>query len=92
MEWVLLLLVAAAAAAYVGWPRDEALFTDASEADRLRQRRSELLDELAEFDSDLAQGRIAEGERRSGRRAVAPELREVTERLRALGEPLEVGS
>jgi len=92
MEWVLLLLVAAAAAAYVGWPRDEVMFADVSEADRLRQRRSELLDELAEFDSDLEQGRIAEDERRSGRRAVAPELREVTERLRTLGEPVEVGS
>lgn len=91
MEWALLLIVAAAAAAYVGWPRDDATFLDSSEADRLRQRRTQLLRELAEFDADLAQGRISEDDRRSGRRAVAPELRSVTERLRALGESVEVG-
>ncbi len=92
MEWALLLVVAAAAAAYVGWPRGDDGFLDASEADRLRERRSELLSELAEFDSDLATGRISEDDRRSGRRAVAPELRSVTERLRDLGEPVEAGS
>lgn len=92
MEWVLLLLIAAAAAAYVGWPREGAVFVDISEADRLRERRNELLDELAEFDSDLALGRISEDERRTGRHALAPELREVTEQLRDLGEPLEAAS
>jgi hypothetical protein len=35
--------------------------------------------------------RISADDRRAGRRAIAPELREVTERLRALGEPLEPG-
>jgi hypothetical protein len=90
MEWVLLLLVAAAAAAYVGWPRGDATFLDRSEGDRLRQRRSQLMRELAEFDSDLAQGRISDEDRRAGRRAVAPELRALTERLRDLGEAAEV--
>lgn len=92
MEWVLLLVIAAGAAAYVGWPRGETAFLDASIPDRLRLRRTELLAELTEFDSDLALGRISEADRQSGRRAIAPELRAVTEQLRELGEPVEVGS
>ena len=92
MEWLLLLLVAAAAAAYVGWPRGVLELADGSEADGLHNRRATLLDELAEFDADLEMGRISEDERRSGRRAIAPELRTVTERLRDLDEPLEVQS
>lgn len=90
MEWLLLLLVAAVAAAYVGWPRGNAAFLDPSEGDRLRQRRSQLMLELSELDADLAQGRISDEDRRAGRRAVAPELRELTERLRDLGEAAEV--
>ena len=92
MEWLLLLLVAAVAATYVGWPRGSLELIDGTEADRLRDRRTELLAELDEFDADLAMGRIAEDERRSGRRAIAPELRAVTEQLRDLDEPLEVRS
>ena len=92
MEWVILLLVAAAAAVYVGWPRGEGTFLDASAADRLRERRAALLAELQEFDRDLDMGRISTEDRRSGRRALAPALRAVTEQLRDLDEPLEVGS
>ena len=92
MEWALLLALAAAAAAYVGWPRGDATFLESSEVDRLQERRAELLDELAELDADLAQGRISEDDRRAGRHAIAPELRAVTERLRDLGEPAEAGS
>ena len=92
MEWALLLVVAAIAAAYVGWPRADAGLLDDTEADRLRERRLELLGELGEFDRDLAEGRISEADRRAGRHEIAPELRSVTERLRELGEPVEVGS
>jgi len=92
MEWLLLLAVAATAAAYVGWPRAETAFFDTSAGDRLRVRRSQLLAELAEFDADLTLGRISAADRQSGRRALAPELRKVTEQLRDLGEPIEVGS
>lgn len=92
MEWALLVLVAAAAALYVGWPAGDLELADTSEVDGLRGRREELLAELAEFDADLAMGRITEDERRSGRRAVAPELRAVTERLRDLDGPIEVES
>ena len=90
MEWLLLLLVAGGAATYVGWPRGSLMLAPGSEREELRNRRAELLDELAEFDADLEMGRISEDERRSGRRAIAPELRAVTERLRDLDEPLEV--
>ena len=90
MEWAVLVLIAAAAAAYVGWPRTEAE-PATIEADDLRARRAQLLGELDEIDADLAMERISEDDRRAGRRAIAPELREVTERLRALGEPLEPG-
>ena len=65
----LLLYHAAIAAAYVGWPRGEGDFLDASEADRLRERRAALLVDLAELDSDLAEGRISDDDRRTGRRA-----------------------
>ncbi|MDA0352275.1 MAG: hypothetical protein DWG79_01260 [Chloroflexi bacterium] len=90
MEWLLLLLVAAAAAAYVGWPRNEDVFIDATAADRLRMQRGALLGELAELDQDLALGRISAEDRRTGRRALAPDLRAVTEALQSLNEPLDL--
>jgi hypothetical protein len=92
MEWALLLLVAAAAAAYVAWPREDLGLADGSEVEALRARRSILLRELAEFDDDLAAGRISEEDRHRGRRALAPELRAVTEELDARGERREAGS
>lgn len=90
MEWALLLAVAAVAALYVAWPRDDFALVDASEPDRLRDRRVVLLRELEELNSDLGLGRISEADRLAGRRVIAPELRSVTEQLRDLGESLEV--
>ena len=89
MEWLLLLAVAIATALYIGWPQAD---LDEPENDKiitLRDRRAVLLAELRDFDADLANGRITEGDRRAGRRAVGPELRDVTELLRSLGESTE---
>lgn len=85
MEWLLLLAVAIAAATYIGWPHVVLDESEDVEVTTLRDRRTVLLAELRDFDRDLANGRISEDDRRAGRRAVGPELREVTERLRSLG-------
>ncbi len=85
MEWILLLAVAIATAAYIGWPHTPPEQSEDDEVATLRDRRTVLLTELRDFDTDLANGRISDEDRHAGRRALAPELREVTERLRALG-------
>lgn len=86
MEWLILLLVALAAAAYIGWPHTAIDEPEDEVLVMLRDRRTLLLAELRDFDTDLANGRISQDDRREGRRALAPEFRDVTERLRALGE------
>lgn len=86
MEWLLLLAVALAAALYIGWPHVALDEPESDELITLRDRRTVLLAELRDFNRDLANGRISEADRRAGRHAVAPELRDVTERLRSLGE------
>jgi hypothetical protein len=85
MEWGLLLAVAIATAAYIGWPHVDLDESEDGKITTLRDRRTVLLAELRDFDTDLANGRISEDDRRTGRRALGPELREVTERLRSLG-------
>lgn len=93
MEWAVLALVASLAAACIGWPWTRRGDFEAH-VDALRERRERLMRELAELDGDLAEGRISAADRRDGRRALAPELRAVTEALRARGEGatgLEVG-
>lgn len=87
MEWLLLFAVAIAAATYIGWPHVVPDQSEDVEVTTLRDRRIVLLAELRDFDTDLANGRISEDDRRAGRRALGPELREVTERLRSLGDP-----
>ncbi len=92
MEWVLLLVVAVATALYIGWPHPDLDEPEDDETATLRDRRAVLLTELRDFDADLANGRISEDDRRAGRRALAPELRDVTERLRSLDESTEPAS
>lgn len=91
MEFVVLATFAALAAAFVGIPRG----TDAPSmvaADELRERRERLLRELRDLDADAVEGRISADDRVEGRRALAPELRAVTEELRARGEPIGAGA
>lgn len=89
MEWAVLVLFAALAALLIGLPlRGASAAADAGEPslESLREEHERLLAELRELDEDAASGRISAAERRSGRRALAPRLREVTEVLRAEGD------
>lgn len=86
MEWAVLALFTLGAAALVGLPWTRPVGAPTG-TDDLRELRARLLGDLAELDMDLAEGRISATDRLEGRRALAPELRAVTERLRALGEP-----
>ncbi len=89
MEWLVLLLFAALAALLIGLPLRRAPAGPAPEApslEALREEHARLLAELRELDDDAASGRIAGAERLSGRRALGPRLRELTEMLRAEGD------
>jgi len=89
MEWLVLLLFAALAALLIGLPSRRASAGPAPEApsvEALREERARLLAELRELDDDAASGRISGAERLSGRRALGPRLRELTETLRAEGD------
>jgi hypothetical protein len=87
MEWVVLALFAALAAVFAGFsPRGAA--PPATVSDELYERRERLLRELRDLDADALEGRISAADRLEGRRALAPELRAVTEALRERGEPL----
>src|SRR5690606_4105547 len=88
IEFALLLLVAAVAAAYVAFPRAEPEPAE-PDVEELRAQREELLRELRDLDEDAAAGRISPENRAAGRRALAPRLRAVTEALRERGEDLE---
>ncbi|MCC6237607.1 MAG: hypothetical protein IT299_08540 [Dehalococcoidia bacterium] len=83
---MVLAVVAGVAALLVGWPWTRPV--DAPTASMaLAERREMLLADLAELDLDLAEGRISAADRLEGRRALAPELRALSEQLRALGQP-----
>ena len=91
MEWLVLVLFAALAALLIGLPPRRAPAAAAFEApalDTLREERARLLSDLRELDDDAASGRISAAERLSGRRALAPRLRELTEALRAEGDDM----
>ena len=87
MEWLVLALFAALAAAVIGLPllrvREAAL--EGVDGAELAEERRTLVAELRELDDDAASGRISADERRDGRRALAPRLRAVTEALRDAG-------
>jgi hypothetical protein len=87
MEFVVLALFAALAAVFIGLPR-RANASPMIGSDELRERRERLLQELRDLDADASEGRISGDDRLEGRRAVAPELRAVTEELRARGDSL----
>ncbi|MSQ36345.1 MAG: hypothetical protein EXR63_04285 [Dehalococcoidia bacterium] len=93
MEWALLVTLAIAAALAIAGPALRgraraavgASIDAAGAADELRAERARLLAELRELDDDARNGRIAAADRALGRRALGPQLRAVTEALRAAG-------
>ena len=95
MEWLVLLLFAALAALLIGLPPRHSPAGPTPEApslEALREERARLLAELRELDDDAASGRISPAERLSGRRALGPRLRELTETLRAEGDDVRAGA
>ncbi len=89
MEWLVLALVAALAAAPIAAPlRRGGVAPPPDGGERLEALAAErraLLAELREFDDDAAAGRISAADRLAGRRALAPRLRAAGEALRAAG-------
>jgi len=84
IEYAVLVLVALAVAAFVALPRRGDDAVDPGPAlEALGTRRAVLLHQLRELDDDLAAGRISAADRLAGRRALGPELRDVTEALQA---------
>ena len=89
MEWLVLVLFAALAALLIGLPlrrTTAAAVAESPALGALREERARLLSDLRELDDDAASGRISAAERLSGRRALAPRLRALTEALRAEGD------
>ncbi len=85
MEWLLLVMLALVAALIVApplWTAGEQLADDGVD---LAAERARLVAELRELDEDAEAGRISRQDRLEGRRALAPRLRAVTERLREEG-------
>lgn len=85
MEWLLLVIVVLVAALLVAPPLWTADDPPADGRAELAAERRRLLTELRELDEDAEAGRISSQDRREGRRALAPRLRTVTERLREEG-------
>src|SRR5690606_14543943 len=87
-EWLVLVLVAAAAAAFIAWPRRADLLPPSRPGvEELQAERRAILAELREIEEDTLAGRITPEGRLEARRALGPRLRQVTEALRDLGEP-----
>jgi len=86
VEWLVVLLLALAAAALIALPRTRGRTT--IEPDRLHAEHALLVAELRELDDDLDAGRISLEDRQAGRSSLGPRLRAVTEALRAAGEDI----
>lgn len=87
IEWLVFVAVSAGTAAFIAWPRaQDAARSSRPEAEELRSERRAILAELREIEDDVLAGRIAAEDRADARRALAPQLRRVTEALSALGE------
>jgi hypothetical protein len=91
MEWLVFVLVVAAVALFIAWPRRADLVPAHSELIDLRGQREALLAELREVEDDALAGRITEDDRREARRLLGVRLRHVTEALRDLGDTPERG-
>ena len=89
MEWLVLALLAALAAAPIATPLRRGGGAPAPDGaaglEALAAERRTLLAELRELDDDAAAGRISAADRLAGRRALAPRLRAAVEALRAAG-------
>ena len=85
MEWAVIATFALVAAVAIGLAR-ETNDEVAPDLELLREQRRTLLDELRDLDEDAEAGRISAEDRQSGRRELAPRLRNVTEALRQAGE------
>lgn len=89
MEWVVLVLVALGAGAFIALPRrnDTSANLNGGDVIELAAERDGLLLALRELDEDAAAGRITASDRLEGRRSLGPRLREVTEALREADAP-----
>ncbi len=79
----MLAVFAGVAALAIGLPWTRPVGAPSGRLEELRDRRASLLAELVELERDLAEGRISTTDRIEGRRALAPDLRAVTDALRA---------
>lgn len=91
MEWVIVVVLALGAAAFIAapWRRATERADGAAAIEALREEREMMHAELRELDDDAAAGRISSEDRLQGRRALAPRLRAVTEALQRAGEDVE---
>ncbi|MQC17221.1 MAG: hypothetical protein DWG82_03165 [Chloroflexi bacterium] len=86
MEWLIFLLVVAAATLFVAWPRAGDTSPGSMDMQDLRAEREVILAELREVEDDALAGRITDDDRRESRRLLGIRLVHVTDALRSLGD------